>query len=376
MKPVRLHAKRGIDDAIALAATDENVACDIGEFDTCNHLLNVRNGVVDLKTGALLPHDPEYGFTKIVDIDYLPDERCHVFEGFLGSIFDEPDLLRYLQRFLGYCLTGETYEQAMLILLGFGSNGKSTLLNAVRRVTGGFSIQASPKLLIDDRFGGVPEGEIARLRGPRLITVAEADSSHKMAAARVKALTGGEEMLGRILYHDAFAFTPRGKIILGTNGVPQMDAQDPALWRRLHLVRFTRVFTKDEQDHQLEKKLEAESAGILAWLVRGAVAWYEDGLAMPTSVRADVDALRLEFDPIGQFIASECTLGHGLRSPTSVLYGAFACWNMEQGGGEVSRQSFNKLVEAHGVEWKKSNGQRYYAGIALSNAVQVVQSVA
>lgn len=222
---------------------------------------------------------------------------------------------------------------------------KSSLLNAIAGVLGACAIQASPKLLIEDRFGGVPEAEIARLRGARLITIAEAEGDQSMAAARIKALSGGEALIGRNFYEAPFSFKPRGKIILGTNGIPKMDAHDPALWRRLHLIRFTKVFTASEQDHQLAERLEAERGGILGWLLRGAVAWYQQGLAMPASVRDDVAALRLEFGPVGQFIAAECVVDGQVKLAANRIFSIFSLWSHDHRAKHPAiRSAFQILV--------------------------------
>jgi putative DNA primase/helicase len=267
---------------------------DPDDMDNREDLLLVANGVVNLRTGVLGPEDPSYLMSHRLETAYDPEAKAPRWERFLQEIMEEDqEMVDFLQRFLGYGVTGSTREQAMGIFFGHGANGKTVLFEALHDIFGPIVKTVPFNVFEGDRgSGGGASPELARLRGNRLTLTSEGEQGAPIRESLVKSMTGSDTITARHLYQEDFEFRPRHLILMATNHLPQFRGVDEGLWRRVKLVPFARYFAPAERDHYLGEKLRDEAEGILAWAVRGAAEWYGSGLREPSKVLTATANLR------------------------------------------------------------------------------------
>jgi putative DNA primase/helicase len=314
----------------------QGVAISPDQFDEEPHLLNVENGTLDLRTGELHSHSRDDLITQLIDVEYDPAAQAPRWRQFINEIADnDRELGQYLQTVAGYGATGETREQALFILHGVGANGKSVFLETVRGVLGGYAAQASVEtFLAKPLSGGSPSPGLVRLRGMRFVTASETGQGRKLDEVLVKSVTGGDKIAARDLYAKEIEFSPVLKLLVATNHRPN-TSQDMALWRRMREVPFLAQFGDNRRDPRLRDKLAGERAGILAWIIEGAVRWYADGLTTPKAVADATADYRMEMDSVRAWIDERCVIDPAARIRASDLHKAFRHWTNVQGGGEV-----------------------------------------
>ena len=353
---------------VKLARPMKTVAVD--DLDQNPYLLNCLNGTLDLKTGELRYHDQADRITKAVEIEFDPEATCPRFERFLTEVLS-PEHAAYLQRLVGYCLTGDVGEQSFFIFIGEGSNGKSVLTEVLRSLLGPFAANADPATLTEAGRSKHSTG-LARLRGKRLATIGELPEKQKMDEALLKQVTGGEPVTARHLYRDHFEYHPQFKIVIVTNNEPQFDELGFGLWRRVRMITFDRIIAAEDQDPKLREKLLEELPGILAWAVRGCLEWQRAGLQEPDSMRSAVLQYqnRQERDGIGGFFEARCSFGPGLKVSTADLKNDYSGWCRDRGMSLVGAKEFANRLRARGCSDGKSNGVRVWKGVALIESPQ------
>jgi len=335
-------------------------------FDRDAHLLGVKNGVVDLQTGRLLEARPDQYITYSTDIPYFPDAQCPRWEQFISEIFGgKADLVGYIQRAIGYSLTGDTSEQCFFMCYGIGANGKSTLLNILEALAGDYAANMAFNTLEHGQQSSTGQ-ELVQLRGRRVVMSSETDDGSRLNEARVKAITGGDKITGRFLYaRSDISFVPTFKIWLATNYKPTIRGNDEGIWRRIRLIPFLESFTKDQRDPHLGTKLQAELPGVLAWAVRGAMAWHTQGLGEPVDVVDATAEYREESDIIGLFL-SECTVRHEAASvQAGALYRAYEAWTNNNGFGTLNIVNFTKAMQSRGFERIKTRQAKVWQELGL-----------
>lgn len=352
---------------VDLAKTEPRVAISYTALDQQPRKLTVQNGTLDLWTGQLGPFDRTDLLTKLTDIPFDQDAPCETWEKTLSVIFGgDAELIRYVQRAIGYSLTGDTSEQCLHLCHGTGSNGKSTLLDILAELSGEYGQQADFQTFLDRRHDSGPRNDVARLAGSRLVRSSEVGDHKRLNEGLIKSLTGGDIITARFLYSEDFEFKPQFKLWLAANHKPVIRGTDYAIWRRIRLIPFEVTITAEQADRDLPKKLKAEMPGILAWAVAGCLMWQRDGLQPPERVLAATADYKSESDIIAAFIDENCEVGSGLSEPGGKLYNAYKRWCDENGEHAMTNTRFGRELGDRGFSVTKSMGLKVRHGLRLS----------
>jgi putative DNA primase/helicase len=350
-----------LEAMIRLAQSEAAIAARPADFDANAWILNCENGVINLRTGKLRPHHRDDHQTHLAPVSFDPAAKCELWEEFLSRIFDkDTELIEFFQRAVGYSLTGDTSEQCLFLCYGTGANGKSTTLETIRAMVGGYGQQADPTAFLVKRSDG-PSNDVARMQGARLVSAIEIGEGRRLAEALVKQMTGDDTMTARLLYHEHFEFKPAFKLWMAANHKPVIHGTDLAIWRRIRLLPFTVTIPEDERDKHLPDKLRAELPGILSWAVRGCLAWQGDGLQPPDAVTQATDDYRAEMDTLALFLGDCCTRAPNAQATAADLFKAYTAW-----GGEDNAQQFSANLKEHGFrERRTTGGTRIWRGLGL-----------
>jgi putative DNA primase/helicase len=318
------------------------------EFDADDWLLNLENGVLNLRTFEFMPHNPNLKLTKSAPVTYDPNADCPKWKAFLQRIFNNNErLIRFVQRAVGYSLTGSTREQCLFFLYGTGANGKSTFLEVIRALLGDYAVTAEFSTFVADRKSSV-RNDIARLHSARLVTAIEVGEGKRFAEELIKTLTGGDTVAARFLYREFFEFKPRFKVWLAANYKPEIRGTDYAIWRRIRLIPFTVTIPPEEQIPNLAEQLKEELSGILNWALEGLRDWLANGLQPPPEVTEATEAYRAEMDIVGLFVQDACVTDPKAVTPSKTLYEAFREWCAENGYEPFGQTAFGRRLAAKG----------------------------
>ena len=276
------------------------------EFDADPTILGVANGLIDLNTGKFHEGRREKLITLSTHVNYNEKADAPRFKKFLLEIFNgDKTLVEFMHYAVGFCLTGLTQPHGFFILYGIGRNGKTTFLNAISRLLGDYAHTAAFDTLKLDirRSGSQATPDLRALMGKRLITARETRASQRLDEERIKMLTGGDPITCRGLYEQQITFEPKHKLWLAVNHLPNIKDTSPAMWERVRLVPFDRIFKQNEQDQYLEDKLRRELPGILNWAIEGCQKFFHDGLSIPERVSEATNRMQEESDPVRQYFA-------------------------------------------------------------------------
>src|SRR5262249_52079592 len=297
-------------------------------------------------------------------VEYHPDAQCPIFLSCLERSFDgNANLIDFVQRLAGYCLTGDTREQAMFMLWGEGSNGKSTLFNALKEVWGDYALQTPAETLIAKQGSSI-RNDIARLQPARLVITSEMERGEQFAEAVIKQMTGQDTITSRHLYREFFEYSPKFKICVAVNHKPIIRGRDIAIWRRIYTIPFTVLIPAAERDRDLPNKLRQEFPGILAWALRGCLEWQRHGLNPPREVVFATHRYRSEMEAISRFIADRCITGDAFSVNASQLYQAYGQWCGEEDADLLSQTKFGEEMTGRGFRKEKSGTYTYF-GVGL-----------
>lgn len=351
---------------LKLAESEAAVVVSHRDLDTNPLALNVLNGTIDLRTGDLRGHRREDLITMLAPVTYSRTATAPTWERFLDRIYaGDEELIRFVQRAVGYSLTGETREHVFFLGHGNGANGKSTLLECFRDLLGDYAAQADFGSFAADRKDG-PRNDLARLAGARFVAAIEAERGRRFAEAILKQLTGGDTVTARYLYREHFEFRPAFKLWLAANHKPNIRGVDDGIWRRVRLVPFAVTIPESERDGDLPEKLRAELPGILGWAVQGCLDWQRDGLGSAPAVRQATDSYREECDSLAPFLEDRCILNETVSVRASDLYAAFKLWCEDAHERAMSQRSFGMALAERGFQSdRERTGKRVWRGVTL-----------
>jgi putative DNA primase/helicase len=362
----KIEAAGRLQAMISLAQHQLAIRAD--ELDKDPWQFNVQNGTINLRTGELKEHSRSDYITKISPVEFDPQAPCTVWYKFLQRIFnDDPDLIFYIQKIAGYCLTANTQEQEFYLFHGLGANGKSTFVKTLLRMMGDYGKQSPVETFLVKKNSGIPN-DVARLHGARFVAAMESEANEKLAESLVKALTGGDKIAARFLHREFFEFEATFKLILSTNHKPCIVGTDVAMWRRVRLIPFSVSIPKEDQDKQLPTKLETELPGILRWAVEGCLLWQKEGLEPPTAVTGASQSYRDDMDTLGEFLDARCEKEPGATVSTKDLYAAYVDWSESQKDRErdrLKRVTFGHKLAERGFDSGRNWQGRFWRGLRL-----------
>jgi putative DNA primase/helicase len=329
-------------------------------------LLNVENGTIDLRTGRREKHDHRDLLTKIAPLRADRRAKCPLFKKFLKRITgDDADLRTFIQKAVGYSLTGDMSEQAFFFVYGrSGNNGKSTLVNLIRKMLGDYGCHTQTETLLVKQYDNNIPADLARLEGARMVTAIEANVNRQIDEAKIKGMTGGEPITARFMRQNFFEFTPEFKLWLVANDQPRVRGTDEAFWRRVRVIPLTIKIPMAERDGNLPNKFRMEWPGILEWAVRGCRKWQREGLGQPAIVRSATKGWQQAMDHLKKFIVEEVDIAPGCKIAASQLMDRYKKWCVQHGEQSLTVQDFTaKLKESHDVTHTRIKGRSWWRGI-------------
>ncbi len=368
------HQEPRLRAMVKLAESDAAVVIRTASLDRDPLLLPVENGVLDLRTGKLRDHNPDDLITRIAPVVFDPKAKCPAWWKFLNRVIRthqrgrsrcDRDLIRYLRRMVGYCLTGDASAQVLFFLYGLGANGKSTFLNVMKVLLGpDYAKRAAYDTLTFKKGGRGATNDLARLRGVRAVLTSEIEDGAQLDESLVKDLTGGEVISARFLYAEFFEFLPEFKILMAGNHKPVIRGDNDGIWRRLQLIPFTETIPEDVRDPRLPEKLLAELPGILNWALQGCREWQRKGLQPTARMRAAVQEYRSDSDLLGQWVLDCCDEGPSKSVGAMDAYTSYKFWAFLNGLKPMTNTSFGKKLKER-YACRKTRERNAYVGLAI-----------
>jgi putative DNA primase/helicase len=325
------------------------------ELDRNSWLLNCVNRTIDTRTGRQYTQKRADLITKRASVSFDPQATCPLWLAFLQRIMDgNQHLVTFLQRAVGYSLTGDTSEQVLFFLYGTGANGKSTFLDIIRELLGDYAAATPTSTLLSKARDTIPN-DIARLKGVRFVSAVETENGRYLAESVLKQLTGDKRISARFMRGEWFDFQPECKLWLATNHKPMIRGTEEGIWRRIRLIPFMVSIPPEEQDKRLFEKLFTELPGILNWALEGCVQWQREGLGLPMEVKTAMAAYRAEMDTLADFIAECCIIAHDATASAKELYTRYTRWCEENGERSERQKAFGMRLAERGFRRVKNS---------------------
>lgn len=367
---------RMIANMVRLASSDPQVVVPADELDKVSYLLGAENGVIDLRSGELLPAQQDLRITRTAGCRYRRGARAPLWRQTVSEVFNgDEEMAEFFQRLIGYAAMGEPREDILVIPWGNGSNGKSTVLNTIRAALGGYAKAAEASSFISDGKGGGNAGgareDLVRLKGARFVYVNEPDEGGELREGAVKAMTGGDAIVARGIHaKSSVEITPTWLVVMPTNHKPIVKGSDNGIWRRLMLIPFTRNFEHDTsvvKDEKRAEKLLEELPGVLWWIVEGALAYQRDGLRPPASVKAARDEYRTQMDLLAEWLEECCDVGPAFEEQAAHLWESWEEFARRRGIFNYVRSSvaLGRRLDARFTSFKGAKGVRMRRGLRI-----------
>ncbi len=347
----------------SLARVDPRQSATVDQWDADPWLLNTPAGIVDLRSGKLRPAQPTDYMMKCTAT--APGGDCPRWKQFLARVTGgDGELANFLQRILGYALTGSTQEHALFFFYGTGANGKSVLLSTVSGIAANYHVTAAIEAFTASTGERHPT-DLAGLKGARIVTATETEEGRRWAEAKIKAITGGDKIAARFMRQDFFQFEPQFKLLVAGNHKPGLRGVDEAIRRRLHLLPFAITIPPEERDLGLIEKLRAEWPGILAWMIEGCLTWQRLGLDPPEAVILATRAYLEAEDAIAAWIEEKCEQDAQNWETSSALFMSWSAWAQQSGEPTGSLKRFVQTLEARGYPPQRHRQGRGFLGLRI-----------
>lgn len=361
----------GLEKMLKYASWQRCVIVRPDDLDRDDFLVNTPNGVIDIRTKRLRPHEPSLYQTKITSTSYRPQAQCGRWMDFLNwAMCDDPEMVAFLQRAAGYSLTGSARDQCFFICFGVGGNGKSTFLTALMELARSYARTCDFNMFLSNGDNRVnqPNEEMLALKDVRLAYAAEPEAGRALREDTIKHITGGEKVSVRPLWGKPIEFAPKFSLWFSSNHRPTIKGTDEGIWRRVHMIPWKARIAEQDKDPNLAHKLRAEYEGILRWMIDGANEWYHNGLQVPEKVRAATREYRDDMDVLGSFIESCCVEGETNRAGSSELYEAYTKWCDKNGERPFKQKTFSQRLAERGYAKKKTKKGNVFLGIGIWEA--------
>ena len=364
------HAMRSEDNTkikamLSLAESEPGISVIPDDLDKDIWVLNCDNGTLDLKTATLNPYNKDDLITKICPVSYNEDAKCPKWLEFLNTVLDKKQpLIDFIQRAIGYSLTGSTQEQCLFFLYGVGANGKSTFLEVILGLLNDYAKRADFSTFLV-KYSESIRNDIARLKSARFVSAIETSEGKRLAEGVVKQLTGQDTITARFLRQEYFEYQPEFKIWLAANHKPNIIGTDYAIWRRMKVIPFTVTIPEKTQNPDLARELKGELPGILNWAIEGCLAWQESRLKEPKEVKSATAKYKSEMDIIGDFLKAACKLSDGIRVAKGELYQKYVKWCEDTGEKKLSDRKLGKCLSERGFDDYSDGHKRYWLDLEL-----------
>lgn len=352
-----------IDNVQSLSKSIDGTSVTSEQWDSDPMLLGLPTGYLNLSTGQMMPPDPKKYITKcaLVDPDFTNEPKLWL--RFLAEITrNDEELIEYLQRRVGYSLTGNVNEHDLVFVYGPGGNGKSVFIDIVYLLLNAYADIAAMSTFVSSKNEQHP-ADLAKLAGARLVVANETESNRSWAESKIKSMTGGDPITARFMRQDFFTYKPQFKIWIVGNYKPNLKNIDEAMRRRLRVIPF--LFKPEKKDVNLKDKLVKELPSILAWAVKGCIKWQSEGMNIPASVQAQTDAYFEEQDIFSQFIEDKCIIRDGAFVATSDLFDSWSLYAKSSGVHPESKKAMADKLEKRYFTKNRLYGQRGWSGLEL-----------
>jgi len=360
--------KKTLNAMLALTQSQPGIPVVFSELDADPWLLTVQNGTLDLRTGKLRPHARPDLITKLAPVVYDEGAECPLWEGLLWDAMGaNPDLISFLQRAFWSALTGDVRDEALYFFYGEGANGKSTILDTLQHLLGGYACSVAPDLLMSSRTSRHPT-ELTDLFKARFVVSQETDQNREWNEGLLKRLTGGDLIKARRMKEDFWEFAPTHKLFHAANTRPIVRGLGNAIWRRMKVVPFEVIIPEERRDVHLKKKLLAELPGILRWCVQGCLAWQRNGLQEPKEVLLATADYREQADVLAGFLGDRCEMDPAHRISRKALRKAYEQWCKDVGEQALSAAEYHDRLREHRIKpcsVRDPSPVRGWAGVKL-----------
>jgi putative DNA primase/helicase len=368
-------AKRSEDSArisamVKLGQAHARLAVLPDVFDADARALNLLNGTLDLTSGLLRPHRRDDLHTKQVAIAFDAKAPCPRWLQFLDEVFlGDDELIAFVQRAIGYSLTGSTKEQCFFICYGTGENGKSRTIQVLEHLLGEYGTAADVESLASkDAQPGAIRSDLVRLRGARLVTTTEPEQRMQLSEALLKKLTGEDQVVARAPYEREVVFTPAFKLWMMSNHRPRVKESNHGFWRRVRLIPFQYRVPTDKKDPQLLDKLKSEAAGILNWALKGCLDWQRMGLGQAAAITRATQTYRSEMDGVGRFLDDCCEGAAGAQVTVAELYDAYRAWCVSNRERPMPKNQLGARLAERGLEETRTRAERCWTDLRLKSS--------
>ena len=362
----RSESRQAIESTIHLAKSEPSIPLRIEDLDTDPYLLGVTNGVVNLRTGGLRENSKAEFITKQAPVVYSPEAKCPLWMSFLNQAMNnDQDMINYLQIIIGYSLTGDTREQKLFFLYGYGANGKSVFVNTIQEMLGDYAKQTPVSTLMTRAKGSV-NNDVARLKSARFVATTETEEGSKFNESELKLLTGQDVITARFFRQEFFEFRPEFKIWVSGNHKP-VPGDGHGIWRRLVLIPFEVIVKDEDQDKELQNKLKQEFSGILNWAIEGCLKWQEEGLKEPKKIVDAIAEYKSEMDRVNSWMEDCCIMSsQHCSTKASELYKSYKNWADNNGEWHMNQRILGTKLAERGFQKKRESRGWVYRGIKLN----------